>query len=105
MIGKIFAAKTPEARIFVRGKVNNYVSEMLNTEKEKINNYAKLYDVNVNLAQKGDDLLLINSGVTTSSLRFSKMQKGSDFVKSIIDNIRLNGRIKEGKGSLNDIIA
>lgn len=105
MIEKIFAAKTPEARIFVRGKVNNYVSEMLNTEKERINNYAKLHNAKVKLTQRGDDLLLINSGVATSSLRFSEMEKGSDFLRSIIDNIRLNSQIKDGKRLPKDIIA
>ena len=105
MIGKLSMAKDLDTRIFVKGKVNNYVSEMLNTEKERINNYARLHNVKVNLAQKGDDLMLINSGTATSSLRFSKMEKGSDFLRSIIDNIRINSQLKEGKGMPKDIIA
>lgn len=105
MIGKTSMAKDLDTRIFVKGKVNNYVSERLNTEIERISNYAKLHNVKVNLAQKGDDLMLINSGAVTSSLRFSKMESGRDFLRSIIDNIRLNSQIKDGKRFSKDIIA
>lgn len=105
MIGRLSAAKNLDTRICVKGKVNNYVSEMLDMHKERINNYAKLHDVKVKIAQRDDNSMLINSGVLTSRLDFKKMESAREFLWSIIDNIRANSRIKEGKALGKEFLA
>jgi len=52
---------------------------------------AKSHNTVLTLAQKGEDILLINSGALTSTLDVSKMEKAKQFVdkiKEVLQNIK-----------------
>lgn len=81
-------------RIQTIGKVDGYVEQMLNMGHESINNVANLFGRDVKIAQK-NKRVFINSGPITSSFDYTKMEKGRDFQRNIIDNLVANQKASE----------
>jgi len=75
-----------------------YINDMISKHFKDIHAAAKSHNTVLTLAQKGEDILLINSGALTSTLDVSKMEKAKQFVDKIIGNIRANSVIRSGEG-------
>ena len=84
--------KIPEARIKVSGAVDGYVEQMLADGNAKLQQIAELYKTKVNIAQKGD-AVLVNAGPKTSVFNLKDMKHGNDFYENIISNIKENSAI------------
>lgn len=91
-----FKANLPDSRINIVNDVDDYVHYMINRHNSAIENYAKLHDTVVKVAQRkgeGVNSLYINSGSITSRLDLNKMEY-ADFWRTIVNNIRANTEAK-----------
>ena len=66
---------------------------MLDKHSGVLEEFAKRSNTTINLAQKGD-LLLINSGQITSHLNLKKMDRSEDFYQKIYQNVKDNVFVK-----------
>ena len=92
---QVFQAKIPnipESRIKVTGNVDGYVEQMLNEGSAKLESVAEACKTRVNIAQKGDTIL-INAGPKTSLFNLNNMKHGNEFYENIISNIKENGNL------------
>lgn len=74
---KIIGELTPNCRNLLYNK----------SSKGRLEKVAYNYQKKLTLAQKGEDLLLINSGSKTSCLRISETKDSEDFFTKIITNL------------------
>jgi hypothetical protein len=79
--------KIPQIKII--GELTPNCRKLLynNSSKDKLEKVAYNYRKELTIAQKGEDLLLINSGAKTSCLRISETKNSEDFFTRIITNL------------------
>lgn len=85
-------SKMPESRLKIVGEIDGYVEQMLADGRANLESLAKLYKTKVNIAQKGD-AVLVNAGPRTSMFNLKDLKHGNEFYENIINNIRENGKI------------
>lgn len=104
---QVFQAKMPktkpnELRVKVLGEVNGYIEKRLADGSAFYEKMARDYGIaSLNLAQKGDYLLINAGGPKTTAYNWKKAEIGRDFDLAIVNNIRENSQIREGKSVKN----
>ena len=87
---KITPLQMATERFNIVGELNGYASEMIRELSPKI---YKLTEYNpITIAQKGD-LLMCNSGARTSVLNLKEMEKASEIMDMIVENVHKNARL------------
>ena len=88
-----FKAEPYVSNIRYAGPVDDYVRETMDRNWGRIDEFAKQHDVKLNIAQRKDELL-VNSGAVTTRFDMTKLKSGDEFIKNVLDNVRLNYDLK-----------
>lgn len=77
-------------------KVNtDYLKQMLEDNRDELNNLIRYVDKNLILAQRGNTVL-VNSGVKTDAIELGKMKNGRELIDGIRNNLCKNDAISRG---------